>query len=438
MYHTFNFIDHIDEYVYDDKYVYLSLAGCRLRKHDSNLDYDPFGLYETSIVELPNISGLAIREFTGVYVEALIPDGTSLQYQASTDNGATWQWYNGAIWQTAGPTDWSTITQLDEGITLLGGRQLKIRVQLVTNTDQDETPQMARIHVFYEAVWGFFEDLKRSIKSFIDSNLICHLTWAREATSATSSISLDTAWPVLGVDSVYDITADPGRITNIFQSYTPGNPGTITLSSSVASGNVVEVHFRGRCEVFLAADENLQISVVPAVVVVLTRAREDRYASKNLFEYEPLISKDVVRRRERVIPILSTIMIHAIGSIEVDSLAIQDGIAEIFEPEPSFTSQAVGDDFFCLTFEPLIDDDMVSTGLHVKTIQISVLGNKDLRSFTDVPPVTVIETELVGAGAVSNPGDLVPVSSVVVPNDEQTRSNKYCDIMLSEKGEIDE
>jgi hypothetical protein len=434
MFHTFNFVDHIDNYTYDDNYIFCSRAGCRLRKHDSSLNYDPLGLYETSIIELPRIYGTAHREFTGIYVEALIPDGTSLSYQASLDDGATWEWYNGTSWQVAGPTDWSTIEQFDSGVAEIEGTELKIRIQFSTNTDQDETPAIARVHVFYEAVWSYFEDLKRSIKGYIDAGAINYLKWAINLASAATSVTLQTEWNVVGVDSVFNLTADPGRETNLFQSYTPGSPGTVTFTASIPSGNEVEINFRGNCSVFLAADENLQISEVPAIVVVLPRAREDKYAAKNLFEYEPLNSKSIVRRRDRSVPIASNIQLYCVAGTDVEALALQDALAELFQPELSFRSQAVGEDFFCLTYEPLIDNDVVSTGLHVKTTQILVIGHKELRSYTDLPPATVVSDLYAGAALVREPTDMViphPVASDAL-------TNPICSTLPPEEREIDE
>jgi len=437
MYHTFNFIDHLDEYAYNDRYVYCSISGCRLRRHDLALNYSPQGYFEESTIDLPNINGLAIREFTGLAIEEYLPTGTSIGYRASIDNGTTWRWFDGSAWQTPGANDWSTLAQIDAGIATLGGRQLRIRIRLVPDAAQNSTPLITRVHVFYEAVWGFFEDLKRSLKRLIDTTIVVHLTWSTVPSTATSSIPLVTPWSVIGVDEVYNTTADPNRLTNIFSSFTPGTPGTIALTTPVPSGNTVEVHFRGRCEVFLAADENLQISVVPAVVVVIPRAREDKHASKNLFEYEPLVSKAVVRRRERVVPISSIVMLYAVGATEVDSLATQDALAEIFEPEPSFRSQAVGEDFFCLTYDPLIDNDIVSTGLHVKATQLSVLGNKELRAYTDLHPVVVIGDEYVGAAQVGEPGEMVSAYVVAAPDDEQVRTNPASETLPSEKGDIE-
>jgi hypothetical protein len=434
MFHTFNFVDHIDDYTFDDNYVFCSNAGCRLRKHDSNIDYSPLGYYESSIVELPNIYGTAHREFTGIYIESLIPENTSLSYQASFDDGVTWEWYNGTAWQTAGVSDWSTIEQFDAGIAEVRGTRLKIRIRLSTNPDQDETPSIARVHVFYEAVWSYFEDLKRSIKKYIDDGAVNYLKWAINLASASTSTSLETHWTVIGVDSVFDLTDDPGRETNLFQSYTPGSPGTVTFTTSVPAGHEVEINFRGNCSVFLAADENLQISEVPAIVVVLPRAREDKYAAKNLFEYEPLNSKSIVRRRDRSVPIASNIQLYCVAGTDVEALALQDALAELFQPELSFRSQAVGEDFFCLTYEPLIDNDVVSTGLHVKTTQILVIGHKELRSYTDLPPATVVSDMYAGAGLVREPTDMV-IPHPVAPD---ARTNPICQTLPPEEREIDE
>jgi len=434
MYHTFNFTSHQDEYTFDDQYVFLSNGGCRLRSHDQDMNYVPSGIFEESTIELPNMEGTAVREFTGLFIEAIIPDGTALGYQVSIDDGTTWQWYDGSTWQVAGAADWSTITQIDAGIGTLGGRQLKVKIRLTPDSLEVYTPHIYRIHVFYEAVWSYFEDLKRSIKRFIDTTSVNHLVWAQAMGSAGSSVILDNSWQILGVGAVYNVTADPGRLTNIFSAYDSGTR-TVTLTGAAAAGDVIEVHYTGRCNVFLAADEDLQISEVPSIVVVLPRAREDKYAPKNLFEYEPLRGKGVVRRRERSIPTLSTMMIYAVASTDVEALAIQDSLAEIFEPEPTFKSVAVGEDFFCLTYEPLIDNDMVSTGLHVKTTQLLVLGNKELRAYSDLQPITVIGEEYVGAAQVGEPGDPISVESLVSGT---TWLNPICSTLPSEKGDIDE
>lgn len=437
MLHTFNFIAHFDDYVFDDRFAYLSDGGCRLRRHDSANNYSPVGTFTETEVELPNISGTAIREFTGVAVAGTVPDGTSVGYQISIDDGTIWQWYNGTVWQIAGVNDWSTLTQLDAGVPLIDGRQLKIKFRLTPDTDATLTPHLYVVHVFFEAVWGYFEDLKRSIKTLIDNSISTPLVDAQELASTSSTIAFtsDNRWEILGVSAVYDTTGDPGRLTNLYASYDAGTR-VVTLTGSVASGNIVETHYIGKCNVFLAADEDLQISEVPAIVVVLPRAVEDKYAPKNLFTYEPLVGKGVVRRREPLIPISSTIMIYAVSATEVGGLALQDALAEIFEPEPVFRSVAVGEDFFCLTYEPLIDNDMVSTGLHVKATQLMVLGNKDLRAFTDLQPVTTIEGLYVGAAQVGEPGDPSNLAATLTSPDALV--NPICETIPPETEEISE
>lgn len=437
MLHTFNFIAHLNDYVFDDRFAYLSDGGCRLRRHDSSNNYSPVGTFTETEVELPNISGTAIREFTGVVVSGTIPDGTSVGYQISIDDGTVWQWYNGTLWQTAGANDWSTLAQLDEGVPLINGRQLKIKLRLTPDTDATLTPHLYVIHVFFEAVWSYFEDLKRSIKTLIDNSISTPLVDARELAAVSSTITFteDNHWEILEVTAVYDTINDPGRLTNLYSSYDAGTR-VITLAGLVSAGSIVETHYTGKCNVFLAADEDLQISEVPAVVVVLPRAVEDKYAPKNLFSYEPLVGKGVVRRREPLIPISSTIMIYAVSATEVGGLALQDALAEIFEPEPAFRSVAVGEDFFCLTYEPLIDNDMVSTGLHVKATQLMVLGNKDLRAFTDLQPVTTIEGTYVGAAQIGEPGD--PRSAAAILASPNALVNPICETIPPETKEITE
>jgi len=400
MYHTFNFIEHLEElYQFDDLYIFCDTVGCRLRRHDpATMDYSPSGIFEAGDIVMPNVTGTVIRQFTGVYVEATVPTDTSIGYRASFDGGTTWQWYNGTAWALAGPNEWSTLEQIDEGVAAVSGKPVRLKLHLTPSPDGFKTPEVNLVHIFYEGTWAYFEDLKRSIKQHIDANMVCNLTWAAETASSGMVIPFTTPWQtILGIDAAFDLTVDPTRQANIFSSLNPGDPPTISFTGSVPSGHVIEVRYRARCPIYLAADENLEVSQVPAVVVVIPRAREDKISSKNLFEYEPLVSHGVVRRRDRPVPINSQIVIYQVAATDQDALVLQDSVAELFQPERSFRSAAIGEDFTCLSYEPLIDHDQVASGLHVKTTQIVVIGYKELRSYADVKPAEEIRQEFVAS-----------------------------------------
>jgi hypothetical protein len=106
-------------------------------------------------------------------------------------------------------------------------------------------------------------------------------------------------------------------------------------------------------------------------------------------------------------------------------------ISELFEPEPWFRSLAVGQDFFCLTYAPIIDNDIISTGLHVKATQIAVMGNKELRAYHDVPPASTITLESMGAQIMQEPG------GYKIPLTSPEKSNLICSTLPAEEGDIE-
>jgi len=369
-------------------------------RQDADGNYALDGLFYESTVELPGWGGNAITEFTSVEWLTSLPDGTSVTFQLSTDGGTAWQYYDGAAWQpSAGPTDWMSYDDLGNGLPSITGKLMKLKMKLTPNADGTRTPLVRALAVYYEGTWNYFEDLKRSLKRYIDENIYIDLTWAKKTPSSSQSFELETDWEVLSVTGVYDSTNDPDKTTNLFSAY-DSDTGIVTLTESVVDAEI-EATFTGRCPVFLSADDNLTLSELPAIVVQLPSAREDDYKSKNLFKYEYMASTDSYRRREQPIPTGSAVILRGLAPTEVDSLAILDGFAELFQGEGIFLSLATGLQFFILTFDPLRDNDSIVTGLYDKAIQMQVFGSQELAGYTEIPAVADIELSLGGSGALT-------------------------------------
>jgi hypothetical protein len=398
--YTYNFINRRGEYVYDSSYVLVEWAECRLVRRDAAGNYALDGLFYESTVELPGWGGDAITEFTSVDWNFSLPEGTSVTFQLSTDGGTAWQYYDGAAWQpSAGPSDWMSYDNLGNGLPSITGKRMKLKMKLTPNEDGTRTPLVRFLEVYYEGVWNYFEDLKRSLKRYIDENLYVDLAWGKKIVSPTTSFTLDTDWEVISVSAVYDLTNDPYKITNLFSAY-DSSTKIVTLTGAVQTAEL-ETNYTGKCPVFLSADDNLTLSELPAIVVQLPLAREDRYRPKNLFSYEYMVSTDTYRRRERPIPTGSSVILRGLAATEVESLSVLDGLAELFQGEGIFLSLATGLQFFILTFDPLRDNDSIATGLYDKAVQMQVFGEQELAGYTEIPAAADIELSVGGAEALT-------------------------------------
>jgi len=395
-FHQFDFFNQRDEYVYDPTYVYIDTNTCRLTRRNTLGNWALDGLFYESTVTFPEWTGTAIRQLTSISWRTTTPEDSEVGFQVSTDGGTVYQYYDGADWQTASVTDWTSIDDFATGIPQLSTTRLIVKMRMTPSSDNARTPLVELVNIYYEGVWNYFEDLKRTLKHEIDTNLEIDIAWGRKIVASTTSIPLDTQWEILSVETAYDLTNDPYRATNLYQSYSSTPTPTVTLTSAISNATL-EVNMKTRCPVFLSADENFIISEIPAIVLELPSAVEDDYQAKNLFEYEPIRQSNLFRRREKSIPIQSTIILRCLSDREVDSLAMLDGVSDIFEGEGVVRSLATGEDFFVLTFQPLRANDVISTGLYDKATQMLVIGNQELTRYTEVPGAVDISITLSGA-----------------------------------------
>jgi hypothetical protein len=146
---------------------------------------------------------------------------------------------------------------------------------------------------------------------------------------------------------------------------------------------------------------------------------EDDYRSKNLFEYEPIRQDSVFRRREKSVLTQSTVILRCLSDREVDSLAMLDGVAEIFQGEGIVRSLATGEEFFVLTFQPMRASDVISTGLYDKASQMLVLGSQELSAYTELPGSVDISISISGAAVLTE--EEHPVTNPDLPKSDICR-----------------
>lgn len=189
-----------------------------------------------------------------------LPVGASLGFRLKTTAGH--YWHDGADWALAAPGEWNTDVEIRANIetfpiATIGNKKIGVVVNLKT-TDPQVTPEVYGIKLL-----GLFE--VESFDDLVYDSVIRLLNTQFRATStlmfevgSTSISSLNLSvlenkgYNIFNVKSVYDLTNDPNKLTNLHGSYAVGSLkrdgftyeiGTETFSSSIPPASFIEVTF---------------------------------------------------------------------------------------------------------------------------------------------------------------------------------------------------
>lgn len=233
-------------------------SGTRINPETNRaqLEADSSGAYPTTAdlyVRSRLTTPQAVRAWSGFEAMALNKSNeqnavvTSVSFRLS-DGAADYYW-DGASWSVAGAGQWSSEADVATNISAFPAtpRKLQVVANLKTS-DAAFTPELVKVKVLYDAVIEFQEDLiYRSLVPLVRSSVrpIARAVFSTSAVGASfnvSELALETGYDIVGVDSVFNYTADPSLDTDLLQSYDSGT-GVVTLSSSVAAGVELYVRF---------------------------------------------------------------------------------------------------------------------------------------------------------------------------------------------------
>jgi len=251
----------------------------RLKHRNSAGAFDREGGYVQGTAILPNFYAEGIKELTNFAASKFdeLTDGTDLgdiEYQLSNDGGTTFYYWAGSIWAAAGASDWNTEVEVDENIStfpLLNPRQIQIKVRLTPPDSAGPfsgsgtlTPVLADVAVAFDSQGDVLEDLAISLQSYIQSTMECRFVQETDIQFATDEAVVDVYQNFAGVTAgsvrVYNLTTDPTESTDLFSSIAEdagAETGTITMSSSQASGSIIKVYFSMKPLVFIAPPDFL-------------------------------------------------------------------------------------------------------------------------------------------------------------------------------------
>ncbi|PIS11122.1 MAG: hypothetical protein COT73_05655 [Bdellovibrio sp. CG10_big_fil_rev_8_21_14_0_10_47_8] len=213
------------------------------------------------------------------------PPNTFIRFKVKTTGGN--YFWNGSDWAIAGASDWMTESELNANfdsfpIALVGNRSIGFVVNLQTS-DPLVTPKLSALKFLGEFDVDFLEDIvydgivRKLNTEFRSTSQIVFPTSSPLTSVDLNAIFENKGYNITGIRKVINLTDDPLKLQNLFDSYAQGplrqdgftfDPGVVTLNSSVGSGKVLEITFEYVPEVVVNTHQDFfEIPTLPSLVI---------------------------------------------------------------------------------------------------------------------------------------------------------------------------
>jgi hypothetical protein len=186
------------------------------------------------------------------------------------NDGTDDRFWDGAAWSVASSSDWNTEEEVATNISTfpVTSQSLQVVINLSTS-DSAYTPYVYAIKVLYESDAEMSEDLlARGLLAALKTN-IRPIARLQVDSDETDEIVLapETPYDIVSVDAVYNVTADPNRLVDLYDSY-DSSTQTVTLTAAQDAGDQLLVQFCYRpVAAIMTSQDFTELARVPAITI---------------------------------------------------------------------------------------------------------------------------------------------------------------------------
>ncbi len=327
----------IRNFVFDEKVrqdlVFSDITKIRLNTEDQSLtkiqlkkdSAGDFSLDPNIFIETALITPQALQKwlkFELIVTEEIgtfsLPAGTSVGLKVKTTAGN--RYWNGSSWAVAGLSNWNTESEINANIdsfpiASIGNKGIGFVVNLVT-TDPKVSPEVQELKLAGQFDIEFLDDLVydsliRKLNTTFRSSSVLRFP----STGSISSIDLNTVlenkgYNITGIRSVYNLTDDPLKLANLFDSYTPGalkrdgftnKPGTVNFTGAIADSKLIDIQFEYVPEIYIRAGQDFfEVPAFPSIIFENILDIEDQFTARDTND----IGEDFVRDKANLTAIV--------------------------------------------------------------------------------------------------------------------------------------
>lgn len=374
--------------VYDETKVVVCdglLSLRRVPNPDSGWYRDGIYPEDPEEILLPVFAANGLTELYAFEEEVEIVDAEdpgTIRYRLSPDGGTAWLFWNGSAWAAAsGDDDWNTEAEMDAHVGTFPfalERRLRLAVKLAASADRKACPSLKGAYLHTELRYNPHDDMLRSLKHFLEGAR-ASLTYEEVLERTTSQVEISTPFDVAEVTGVYNLTDDPGRETDLYQSLSGKE---VTMTAAQDNGDLIEIRFQGSFPVFLSVDQDYhdelgvyQIEEIPACIVEPTTTDERR----DLSGYNPVVERNrsAYEGKKRRPPrrFETDLQITCAAERAVEATAIFRVVYTLLEEAGYIPSEATGERIQIFGLRPIQREiRSLRTGLKEKVLALSLLG----------------------------------------------------------------
>lgn len=273
------------------------------------------------------------------------------------NDGTDDYFWDGSAWSVPDDGDWNTEAEINANIEtfpILPDRTFAIVCNLRSVDDLNEvTPIVTEIRVLMEVHIDFIEDIiLRSMMPALKNGITAVGNYAAIPTSSTAVTTIafgayrkNTPYDITTVERVYDLTADPNLLYNLFSSYNPTTE-VITLSSALPKNHRAFIVFRYSPEVaFITHQDYYEVNKVPALVI--QRVEVPVASSYNSAAREGIVNKTTGAAVVIEDPIKITLQfrLHGITASVVDEMRLMSKVLQFFKMNEYITSTGLDEKY---------------------------------------------------------------------------------------------
>ncbi len=375
--------------------------------------YDRSQRLNAAEVHLLGKPASGIDAFYGFRAEFEENEG-DVRFRVSTDGGITWKYWDGAMWDDATDNsldpeiEWNTDQEIDANLidlSAINGRNPAVAILMNPGggVRQRRTPEVANVTVYTDGIVDFEEDIMRSVRKHLQGMKVQGL-WRSKQDAGETVILLDTDFNVEEPIEAYDLTADPGRTTNLFSSLGPAKTVTLTAPST----GRLEIQYVASPEVFIMRSPNLGLSTIPSVAMSFTgsgEAQEMRDAGR-LINWST--ARLVATHGEQPVHQIASMVISVQSSDPREADAMQAALARVMQQWRTVTSRATGEEMAIVQFGPTNDGSQMQNKLAVRQTQVSILAPSWVGDLEEAP---LVESVLFGFGSINERQTTIEVTA---------------------------
>jgi len=287
----------------------------------------------------------------------------TVQFKIKTSGGNLF--WDGADWVPAGASDWSSELDVNENIAALdlasiGDKKLAFVINLATS-DPDKTPEVLELKLVGQFEVDVLDDLVyatviRKLNAEFRSSSILQFDSLGSSSIDLNTVIENTGYKITDIRAVYNITVDPLRVTNLFDSYSPGapnddgftnKPGTIDFTTAIPTDDIIEVVFIFVPAIYVKLKQDIiEVPVFPSLIFTKRREIDDGFRVKDNFS----TGRDIVRDKPNLTAVVTegarqqTIRFEysIFTNRELDSMRLINDINRFWSNNKSVTSRALG------------------------------------------------------------------------------------------------